>query len=66
MESRNWRGRCAAARHLTLSGFSGAAQCLVEVFDDIGDVFNSDADPDHFRRRASLALIRGSHLPMRR
>ena len=40
-------------------------QRLIEVGDDVVDVLDADAEPDHFRPHAGLALLLGRHLPMR-
>ena len=39
---------------------------LVEVFDDIADMFDADAEPNHFRPDAGFGLLLCRHLPMRR
>ena len=41
-------------------------QRLIQVFDDVIDMLNTDAKPDSLRRDASLALLFDRHLAMGR
>src|ERR1700676_4602721 len=41
-------------------------QRLIEIGDDVVDVLDPDAEPDHFRPDAGFFLLLGRHLPVRR
>jgi hypothetical protein len=36
---------------------SGYGKRLIQIFEDVVDVFNSDAEPDHFRQNSRDALF---------
>src|SRR6516165_4535739 len=40
-------------------------QGLIEIGQDVVDMFDPDAQADHLRQNASVALLLGRHLPMR-
>ena len=42
-----------------------SGQSLIQIFDNVGGMFDTDADPDHLRPDAGLALLVRCHLPMR-
>ena len=39
---------------------------LIEIGNDVIDMFDPDAEPDHFRRDPGILLFRAGHLAMRR
>src|ERR1700739_2415209 len=43
---------------------AGLGERLVDILDDVGDVFDSDRKPDRFRKDAGHALLFGRHLAM--
>ena len=47
------------------SGLIHRAERLIEVGDDVVDVLDADAEPDHLRRHAGLPLLLRRHLPVR-
>ena len=77
LDGRSRRGRCPekAASALGSELYSAAIrldrrdcatrQRLIEIGDDVVDMLDADAEPDHFRPHAGLALLLGRHLPMR-
>src|SRR5208283_1432852 len=42
-----------------------SVQGLIEVGQDVVDMFDADAQANHLRQNAGLALFLGRHLPMR-
>src|SRR5438105_3970513 len=52
------------SQHLAPARFGGI-ECLVEIADNVVDVLDADAEPDHFRPYAGLRLLLRRHLPVR-
>src|ERR1700716_2919093 len=52
-------------RSHTAMGRLPGVERLVEIGDDVVDMLDADAQPDHLRPPAGLALLLGRHLPMR-
>jgi hypothetical protein len=44
---------------------AGMRQRLVDIFDDVGAVLDTDRKPDRLGQNAGLTLLFGRHLPMR-
>lgn len=42
----------------------GRIQCVIQVFNDVPRMFNSDAEPDRFDAYACSTLFVGGHLPV--
>jgi len=47
-----------------LKGLLGCIERLIEVVDDVVDVFDADAEPHHLWTHPGFALFLNRHLPM--
>jgi len=55
-------GRCSFRRFKPRTSRAGGSKSLIDIFDDVADMFDADRKPDGFGQNAGHALLLGGHL----